>query len=313
MIVWSMTRARCGRLLPRLYVVRAAAAPIAAVFCRISNQRWRVLRWDLRDDQISAGASFRGKLYPRRCTLSPDGALLAYHALTGQVPSPWHTFFAISKLPWLTALAAWTTIGTWTAARHIRNDGIGPELDRTDLFQVEGGILSSLRCGEAVPHFGDTGGFGWSSVAPPAEQSRRDERRELAITIAQQVAAGLPKRTVVEPGDGARWLHKGNGNGTSIYLVHRGYQSGFATGDDQRWTESQVVDFALTDSTGATPLHNVAWIDWFDDRHVLAATHDARLQKCAVQARTLTPVWQHDLSTAVYDESIRSPPEARQW
>jgi hypothetical protein len=51
-----------------------------------------------------------GTVYPQRCDLSPDGRYLCYFAFKGD--STWDlgaTYIAISRLPWLTALAAWPT------------------------------------------------------------------------------------------------------------------------------------------------------------------------------------------------------------
>ena len=63
-----------------------------------------------------------GTLYPRRSDISPDGRLFGYFALRGS-PPPWDTYFAVSKLPWLTALAAWRTGGTWTGGCQFFGDG----------------------------------------------------------------------------------------------------------------------------------------------------------------------------------------------
>src|SRR2546422_11649313 len=61
----------------------------------------------------------RSNLYPQRCDLSPDGRWLCYFTLRGK--AAWRagtTYVAISRLPWLTALAAWGTCGTWTRGAH---------------------------------------------------------------------------------------------------------------------------------------------------------------------------------------------------
>jgi hypothetical protein len=50
----------------------------------------------------------RSTIYPQRCDLSPDGRWFAYFALKASAERELGpTYIAISRLPWLTALAAW--------------------------------------------------------------------------------------------------------------------------------------------------------------------------------------------------------------
>jgi hypothetical protein len=51
--------------------------------------------------------------------VSPDGKVIAYFAMNGS----WDTYLALSKPPWLKALCAWKTIGTWTTGAHFKSDG----------------------------------------------------------------------------------------------------------------------------------------------------------------------------------------------
>jgi hypothetical protein len=67
-----------------------------------------VSRWDLETPAYEPGAWLRGTIYPQRCDLSPDGRWFAYFAL--KASAEWElgpTYIVISRLPWLTALAAW--------------------------------------------------------------------------------------------------------------------------------------------------------------------------------------------------------------
>ena len=61
---------------PRIYALVAANAPTAIVFRRGPSDWWHLGRWDLETGGFESGAWLRGRLYPRRCDLSPDGALL---------------------------------------------------------------------------------------------------------------------------------------------------------------------------------------------------------------------------------------------
>ncbi|MBS1827796.1 MAG: hypothetical protein JST93_20975 [Acidobacteria bacterium] len=106
-----------------LYVIPAREADTALVFRRGPSSWWRLLEWSLNPPQLIPGAWFRGSLYPRRCDLSPNGRLLGYFALKAGRPGWPMTYFAVSKVPWLEALAAWKTAGTWTGGCHFAANG----------------------------------------------------------------------------------------------------------------------------------------------------------------------------------------------
>ncbi len=100
---------------PRLYALVATRAPVAAVFRRGPSEWWHIGRWDLATGDCEPGARLHGRIYPRRSDLSPDGTLLLAFIMgrTGPGflepdPPAWpDTYVSLSKLPWLTALAAW--------------------------------------------------------------------------------------------------------------------------------------------------------------------------------------------------------------
>lgn len=72
-------------------------------------------RWDLDPPRYEPGAWIRATLYPQKCDLSPDGRWFAYSALNAKADWPAGTIYeAISRLPWLHALAAWEVGTTYT-------------------------------------------------------------------------------------------------------------------------------------------------------------------------------------------------------
>jgi hypothetical protein len=75
-----------------------------------------LIRWDTRHDRFDDGAWIRGRIYPEKCDLSPDGALLVYsvHKSAGLRTAYTDCWTGISRSPWLNALALWpmgTTYG----------------------------------------------------------------------------------------------------------------------------------------------------------------------------------------------------------
>ncbi len=108
---------------PRIFCIADPAARLAAVIERRPRKWWRIGRWDLAHGRYEEGAWFRGTLYPQRCDLSRDGRWLSYFAF--KYESDWpasSTYTAISRLPWLKALAAWREAGTWSRGLHFVDD-----------------------------------------------------------------------------------------------------------------------------------------------------------------------------------------------
>lgn len=95
----------------RLFALIARRARKAVVFRRGPTKRVLLLAWDLKSDKIVPGQWFMGRIYERRCDLSPDGELLVY--LAAKFGRPLDSWTAISRPPYLTALALWPSMGTW--------------------------------------------------------------------------------------------------------------------------------------------------------------------------------------------------------
>jgi hypothetical protein len=103
----------------RLHVLLAKDADIGIVFRRGPTAWWHILKWDLAKFTLERGAWLKGTLYPTRSAVSPDGKVIAYFAMQGS----WDTYLAVSKPPWLKALCAWKTVGTWTTGAYFKCDG----------------------------------------------------------------------------------------------------------------------------------------------------------------------------------------------
>jgi hypothetical protein len=122
----------------RIYCIPALEVPVVAVFRRGPTHWSHVGRWDLAGLTYESGAWLGGRIFPRRCDLSPDGRFLSYFA--HKPSATWElgeAYVAVSKLPWLTALHAFATCGTWTrgyfftpdaSATHARSLGSADSL-----------------------------------------------------------------------------------------------------------------------------------------------------------------------------------------
>jgi len=100
----------------RLFVILARRAPVGVIFRRGPAKWTQLIRWNTATDVFEMGQWFKGALYERRCDFSPSGERLIYfaakHHLRGVDPAYTSTWTAISKPPYLTALALWPNGGT---------------------------------------------------------------------------------------------------------------------------------------------------------------------------------------------------------
>lgn len=101
----------------RLFFILARSAPVGVIFRRGPSKWVQLIKWDTSTDSFEFGQWFKGRIYERRCDLSPDGKLLIYFA-SKYKPSQWTsnvgaTWTAISKPPYFTALALWPQGDTW--------------------------------------------------------------------------------------------------------------------------------------------------------------------------------------------------------
>jgi hypothetical protein len=101
-----------------IHGVVAADAPVIVLFRRGPTLRTELVRWDTSRDTFEAGQWLHGRVYTRRCGLSPDGALLVYfaakhgsrRAIEEGCTEAWT---AVSRPPYFTALALWPKGDTW--------------------------------------------------------------------------------------------------------------------------------------------------------------------------------------------------------
>jgi hypothetical protein len=95
----------------RAYVILARKAPVGLIFRRGPSNRVLLIRWDLERDTFEFGQWLRGRIYERRCDLSPEGDLLLYFAANWH--KPFQSWSAVSRPPYLTALALWPKGDGW--------------------------------------------------------------------------------------------------------------------------------------------------------------------------------------------------------
>lgn len=123
-----------------LFVILARNGRHAVVFRRGPSKQVLLIKWDRRHDRFEIGQWFKGRIFERRCDLSPSGEMLVY--LAAKHKGPIGTWTAISRPPYLTALALWPNSGTWGGgglfeseySLHLNHDSLHRKL--ADGFQL---------------------------------------------------------------------------------------------------------------------------------------------------------------------------------
>jgi hypothetical protein len=92
-----------------LFVIPARNERTAVILRRGPAAWYHIIQWDTRRDRFSHGAWIKGRIYEDRCDVSPDGRLFVYFVRQqSRAGTPFtHAWTAVSRVPWLHALAVW--------------------------------------------------------------------------------------------------------------------------------------------------------------------------------------------------------------
>jgi hypothetical protein len=162
----NVLAARKGKKCPvpaRLFFILARKSHTAVIFRRGPSKWVQLIKWDTAKDIFEPGQWFHGRIYERRGDLSPDGSLLIYFAQkisarTLKDMEYTYAWTAISKPPYLTALALWPQADCW--------DGGG-------LFHSNKALqLNHMPGGKPHPNHKPPG---WLHVSPKTNQRGEDD------------------------------------------------------------------------------------------------------------------------------------------
>ena len=235
---------------PRIYCISATQAPVVAVFRRGPSNWAHIGRWDLAGKRYEPGAWLGGRVFPRRSDLSPDGQYLCYFA--HQPSARWEhgeAYVAISKLPWLTALYACGTCGTWTRGYHFTEDG-GRDNPQMEQLPIPYGLRSI-----PIIQFSNERRRGWIEAedSPPRDPNDAwDQHRN------------------------AR-MRKAHPYGSGVLCVESVGWAGGAFGVDQA-VDGLNVRYSLESNGDLELLDDLQWADWSREGELLVATRSGRLQ-----------------------------------
>lgn len=107
----------------RVHIILAREADHGVVIRRGPSKSVCILGWDRKSDRFMVGQWLRGRIYERRCDLSPDGKHFIYFALngkwSGEVKGSWT---AISRSPYLKAIGLWVNGSGWNGGGLFLNN-----------------------------------------------------------------------------------------------------------------------------------------------------------------------------------------------
>lgn len=293
---------------PRLYVLLARGARVGVVFRRGPSKQMLLVRWDTEHDIFEAGQWFKGRIYERRCDLSPSGDRLVYFAAKFKDPPHTYTWTAVSRPPSLTALALWPM-------GHTGGGG--------GLFSTENRLLlnhppehMSLAEGFRLPHDVKVEG-----LRPLSDRSEDQHMLGLRLPRDGWVLSGAGKRVVERGRASVRLKLEPPGVWSKLRPVNsvqwelRMRTLGFSP-RNVPWT---LADFELVDRRKETgdrvSLGRADWADWCSSGDLLLA-RDGRIFRARMGSRDFDPTADLreliDLSSLRFEER-QAPDAARTW
>jgi hypothetical protein len=258
----------------------------------------RVLLWHTDTDTLEHGQWFKGRIYEHRCDLSPDGSLFVYFASkisarTKQDTEYTYAWTAITRPPWLTALALWPKGDCWhggglfldkrTLWLNHRSDVAKPHKDH----QPKGlrVIPNPEAYGEDEPiYYRRLERDGWVMLQEGSFEESRDE--------------GWP---AVEP---RVWEKPNSARERTLVMRFHGYLY-------KTYGSPRVFRYSLLDKLEGSevPIEGATWADW-DQQGRLVFARDGKL--LAQETPGAAPTVITDLN-GQEPESIVSPEQARHW
>jgi hypothetical protein len=248
---------------------------------------FHVGRWDLAARRYEAGAWLRGRLFPRRSDVSPDGRYLCTFA--HKPGATWRygsSYVAVSRLPWLTALHAFATCGTWTR---------GYCFARSERGHAPAETVGAER----LPN-------GYTLRAIGVEQFATERRR------GWRESADSPARHTADAWDERRnaRLEKRQPGGELLLCVAK-------LGRPCARTTEGAIDGVLAgywiEANGELePLDELQWADWDEEGRLLVATRDGRLQIRDVANGRGEVLFEEDLS-GLEPAPAPAPQWASEW
>lgn len=288
----------------RLYCILAREAPLAVVFRRGPSKQVLLVLWQTDTDQFHEGQWLKGRIYEHRCDLSPKGRRLIYFA--ADYKEPYFSWTAVSKPPFLTALALWPKGDGWGGGGLFKNENRILLNHRPEEMDLAKGF--KLPSNFRVKPFGKRPGWGEDSPIVDARLSRDGWR---LVQNGKAIEHGLDASLWVEFSPPIVWSKRHRQLRRYELQMHiQGLRE-----RDGRW---YLIEHLLSDrDTGSViSLGKTEWADWCQSGDLLFAK-DGKLFRLCFSAKGVPPDPSSaslliDFSDRVFKEVTPSS-EATRW
>lgn len=290
----------------KLYAILAREAPIAVVFRRGPSRRVLLILWHTDRDQFHEGQWLKGRIYERRCDLSPTGERLIYFA--ANYKNPFFSWTAVSKPPFLTALALWPKGDAWGGGGLFENENKILLNHRAEEMKLAEGF--SLPKDVQIEPFGARPGWGEDNPILDARLSRDGWRNIEEAKEAVKHSLGASIWMEFNPPEVWAKPHPKLGARHELQMQIQGLHQ-----RDGPW---YVIEHFISDRSNASTvsLGKTSWADWCPSGDLLFAKEgklfrlghsaDGALNELE-RAKTLI-----DLSYRSF-KNVKSPTEAKEW
>ena len=282
----------------RIYAILARKAPFAVVFRRGPSKQVLTIGWNTETHEFRIGQWFEGRIYERRCDLSPSGEKLIYFA--AKYRSPLYTWTAVSRPPFLTALLLWPRGDAWGGGGLFNNErtiGLNHPKSHMDLA-AEFGLPKSI----CVEPSGIYAGRGEDNPI----LSQRLLRDGWTLRQAPEGWENKPKSRIWHEFRKKEIWAKSSGSWTLEMWV---------VGIHKRDGSWYVLEHRILDAQGrvALDLGRSDWADWSRSGELLYAC-EGRLYRIVVDGKSEldTPEELIDLRDLKFEPSV-APPQATVW
>jgi hypothetical protein len=262
-----------------------------------------IVSWNTVDDTFECGQWLNGRIYERRCDLSPRGDLLLYFA--ANYHKPYYSWSAISRPPFLTALALWPKGDGWGGGGHFLSSTQIALNHRDNEMALAPGF--SLPRWLSVEQFGSRPGWGEDD---PIWSARLQRDGWALVSYPNKTKDDFGARVWIEFDPPETW-RKPHPHWPDRYALEMSI-----LGLKEMNGPWYLIEHSVTREKGATEkIGRSDWADWSPSGDLLFAPSGC-LFRVPCKSGVLAPI---EVGVEIADfsdlefEARKAPEEARRW
>jgi len=284
----------------RLYCLLARSSPLAVIFRRGPTRQVQLLLWNTDTDEFQEGQWFKGRIYERRCDLSPSGERLLYFAANQK--KPFFSWTAVSRPPFLTAIALWPKGDAWGGGGLFA----GENAIQLNHRELEMGLAPGFNLPRNVLVEPLGPGSGWGEDSPVMDM--RLERDGWTRSVnGKLIPRGVRSTLSFEMNPPLIWAKRNPKPGRKFELQM------LIKGFGQKNGPWYSLDYVLIrERSVITTLPAADWSDWDRNGDLLYASEGRIYRNRGGDFDSSAPKQLIDLTGSKFT-NMESPIEAKQW